>query len=79
MNQELQDLGERVDRMLSLSRRLADENAMLREQLAAARSANEQLRQRVGEARARVEAALSRLPAEGEDIPTDSPSESSRT
>ena len=62
MDQELQELGERVERMLSLSRRLADENATLREELAAARLANEQLQQRIGEARARVEAALSRLP-----------------
>ncbi|MCM5572208.1 DUF904 domain-containing protein [Burkholderiaceae bacterium FT117] len=63
MDQELQELGERVERMLSLSRRLADENATLRDQLAAAKVANEQLQQRIAEARARVEAALSRLPA----------------
>lgn len=63
MNQELQELGERVDRMIALSRRLADENASLRDQLVAARVANEQLQQRVAEARARVEAAMSRLPA----------------
>lgn len=62
MDQELQELGERVERMLSLSRRLADENATLRDQLAAARAANEQLQQRMAEARSRVEAALSRLP-----------------
>lgn len=76
MNQELQDLGERVDRMLSLSRRLADENAMLREQLAAARVANEQLRKRIGEARARVESALSRLPEVGDESPLESPAPS---
>ena len=73
MDQELQELGERVERMLSLSRRLADENATLRDQLAAARVANEQLQQRIAEARSRVEAALSRLPvpasgAAGTDI-----------
>ena len=63
MDQELQELGERVERMLSLSRRLADENASLRNQLATATVANEQLQQRIADARARVEAALARLPA----------------
>lgn len=62
MDQELQELGDRVDRVLEISRRLADENATLRDQLAAARVANEQMQQRIAEARSRVEAALSRLP-----------------
>lgn len=62
MDQELQELGERVARMLSLARRLADENASLREQLAAAQVTNTQLQERICEARSRVEAALSRLP-----------------
>ena len=62
MDQELQELGDRVERVLSIARRLADENAGLRDQLAAARAANEQLQQRIAEARARVENALSRLP-----------------
>lgn len=63
MDQELQELGERIERMLSLSRRLADENIALRNQLATATVANEQLQQRIADARARVEAALARLPA----------------
>lgn len=63
MDQELQELGERIERMLSLSRRLADENIALRDQLATATVANEQLQQRIADARARVEAALARLPA----------------
>ncbi|MFA7665072.1 MAG: DUF904 domain-containing protein [Burkholderiaceae bacterium] len=63
MDQELQELGERVERILSLSRRLADENAALRGRLATATAANEQLQQRIAEARARVEAALARLPS----------------
>ena len=69
MDQELQALGERVDRILTLARRLADENATQREQLVAARNDNERLQQRIDEARARVETALSRLPAAllGED------------
>lgn len=73
MDQELQELGARVERMLALSRRLADDNATLRDQLAAARVANEQLQQRIAEARARVEAALSRLPAPASGAGTDAP------
>lgn len=63
MDQELQELGERIERMLSLSRRLADENAALRDRLSAATAANEQLQLRIADARVRVEAALARLPA----------------
>ncbi len=67
MDQEVDQLGERVERMLALVRRLADENANLRDQLEASRSANQQLQQRIAEARARVESALARLP-----LPADS-------
>ena len=63
MDQELQQLGDRVERVLTIARRLADENAGLRAELESARTANEQLQQRIAEARARVERALSRLPA----------------
>lgn len=66
MNQEVDQLGERIDRMLQVVRRLADENANLRDQLAASRNANEQLQQRIAEARARVESALARLPLPAE-------------
>ena len=52
--------------MLQVVRRLADENANLRDQLAASRNANEQLQQRIAEARARVESALARLPLPAE-------------
>src|SRR5690606_2303924 len=67
MDQDVDQLGERVERMLELVRRLADENANLRDQLEASRSANQQLQQRIAEARARVESALARLP-----LPADS-------
>ena len=62
MDHEVDQLGERVERILQVVRRLADENANLRDQLAASRSVNEQLQQRIAEARARVESALARLP-----------------
>jgi uncharacterized protein (TIGR02449 family) len=67
MDQEVEQLGERIERMLQLVRRLADENANLRDQLQASRGASEQLQQRIAEARARVESALARLP-----LPADS-------
>jgi uncharacterized protein (TIGR02449 family) len=74
MDQELQELGELVARILALSRRLADDNVALREQLTAAQSTNAQLQERICEARSRVEAALSRLPATALDAAgTDSP------
>ena len=67
MDQEVEQLGERIERMLQLVRRLADENANLRDQLQASRGVSEQLQQRIAEARARVESALARLP-----LPADS-------
>lgn len=74
MDQELQDLGELVARILALSRHLADDNLALREQLSVAQSNNAQLQERICEARSRVEAALSRLPANALDAAgTDSP------
>lgn len=62
MEEEIQGLSERVERLIALARRLADDNAALRAQLAEARRANDQLQQRMSDARERVEAALSRLP-----------------
>lgn len=62
-SQEIERLGERVEQILATVRRLADENASLREQLAASRDANEHLQQRIAEARERVQAAIARLPA----------------
>ncbi|HEY0878712.1 MAG TPA: hypothetical protein VGE10_09690 [Zeimonas sp.] len=61
-SQEVERLGERVEQILATVRRLADENASLREQLAASRDTSEHLQQRINEARERVQAALARLP-----------------
>lgn len=60
---EVEELGKRVEQILAVVRRLADENVSLREQLAASHETNEQLQQRIAEARTRVQAALARLPA----------------
>lgn len=68
MNDELQALQERIERLLQGSRRLADENRRLHAELAEAREARQRIERRMGEARVRVEAALSRLPSFGEDL-----------
>lgn len=62
MEEEIQGLSERIERLLAIVRRLSEDNADLRAQIAHARSAQADLQQRMNDARARVEAALSRLP-----------------
>jgi uncharacterized protein (TIGR02449 family) len=62
MEQEIQGLSERIERLLATARKLADDNAKLRTALAESRKNNAELQQRINEARARVESALSRLP-----------------
>ena len=62
MDEEIDTLAQRVDRLVALSRRLADENQRLRTLVEESRAAEQALRERMDEARARVEAALSRLP-----------------
>lgn len=62
MNQELDQLFERTDRLLDIVRRLSQENLQLRAQLSDAQSAQAALRERMKQACERVESALSRLP-----------------
>ncbi len=62
MDNEIQVLGERVSRLVEISRRLADENRTLKGRLGDAVAARADLEQRVAQARARVESALARLP-----------------
>jgi uncharacterized protein (TIGR02449 family) len=62
MEKDLQALGERVSRLVEISRRLAEENRALKGRLGDAVAAREGLEQRVADARARVESALARLP-----------------
>jgi len=67
MEEELQALQERIERLLQGSRRLADENQRLQAELLESREARLRLERRMSEARSRVEAALSRLPAFADD------------
>lgn len=62
MDNDIQVLGERVTRLIEISRRLAEENRTLKGRLNDAVAARADLEQRVAEARARVESALTRLP-----------------
>ena len=62
MDNDIQVLGERVTRLVEISRRLAEENRTLKGRLGDAVAARADLEQRVAEARARVESALARLP-----------------
>ncbi|MBM3406363.1 MAG: TIGR02449 family protein [Betaproteobacteria bacterium] len=62
----MQLLSEQIDRLLANMRRLVDENARLKAALSNSQASNADLRERMADARSRVEFALSRLPA---DIP----------
>jgi uncharacterized protein (TIGR02449 family) len=62
MDKDIQVLGERVSRLVEISRRLAEENRALKARLGDAVALRADLEQRVAEARARVESALARLP-----------------
>jgi len=62
MDAELQTIVASAQRLLTLSRRLAQENSALLERLEEAQSRIELLQRRTAEARTRVEAALERLP-----------------
>lgn len=71
MNPELERLEQQLDRLIAAARRLADENAALRRDLAAAREQGRELEHRMDEARERVRGALARLPAEAADPELD--------
>lgn len=68
MENDLQALQERIQRLLDGARRLADENSRLKAELAESREARQRIERRMSEARSRVEAALSRLPAFTDDL-----------
>lgn len=62
MDAELLALDERIGRLIALAERLRSENGDLRQQLAATRHENSQLRDKVEAARGRLEDLLSRIP-----------------
>jgi uncharacterized protein (TIGR02449 family) len=61
----LTDLTDRVERLLLRHDEITRTNELLREQVAALTQERDSLRSRLNAARARVDALLERLPAEG--------------
>jgi chromosome segregation ATPase len=61
---KLDDLAERVDRLVLRHQELKRTTALIAEQLVAVTSERDSLRSRLGAARSRVDALLQRLPAE---------------
>ncbi len=59
----LQDLAERIDRLLLRHQELERTNTLLREQLGGVSSERDSLKSRLTAARARIDALLERLPA----------------
>jgi cell division protein ZapB len=68
----LEDLAERVDRLLLRHEELKRSNTLLEEQVTALTTERDSLRSRLAAARSRIDALLARLPAEaknGNDAP----------
>jgi len=72
---KLDDLAERVDRLVLRHGELRRSTALVEQQLAAMTAERDNLRLRLATARSRVDALLQRLPPEGaEPLAPDSPS-----
>ncbi len=61
---QLQDLAERVERLLLRHQELQRTNSLLEQQLASVTQERDNLRSRLNAARSRIDALLERLPAE---------------
>jgi len=63
----LQDLAERIDRLVLRHEELKRTSALIEQQLAAVTTERDGLRSRLAAARSRIDALLARLPAESKD------------
>lgn len=63
----LQDLAERIDRLVLRHEELKRTSALIEQELAAVTSERDSLRSRLAAARARIDALLARLPEQGKD------------
>jgi cell division protein ZapB len=63
---ELDILDEKISQLVKLCHRLRTNNQELRQELAAAQSANKQLSEKIAAARTRLETLLTRLPEDEE-------------
>lgn len=70
---KLQELADRVERLLLRHQELQRTNALLERQLAATAQERDQLRARLSAARSRIDALLERLPAEARDTTGSAP------
>ena len=61
---KLEDLAERVDRLVMRHQELKRTSALIEQQLLAVTAERDSLRSRLGAARARIDALLERLPAD---------------
>ena len=61
---KLEDLAERVDRLVLRHQELKRTSGLIEQQLAAVTAERDSLRSRLGAARARIDALLERLPAD---------------
>lgn len=66
---QLQDLAERVERLLLRHQELQRTNALLEQQLVSVTQERDSLRSRLNAACSRIDALLERLPAEAGDAP----------
>ena len=73
---KLEDLAERVDRLLLRHQELKRTSTLLAEQHAAVTGERDSLRSRLAAARARIDARLARLPAEDAAAPAAEPGRS---
>ncbi|TMH08436.1 MAG: DUF904 domain-containing protein [Betaproteobacteria bacterium] len=62
----IEEIAERVERLLLRHEELKRTNALLQQQLATVTGERDSLRSRLGAARSRIDALLERLPADGE-------------
>lgn len=63
----LQDLAERIDRLVLRHEELKRTSALIEQQLATVTNERDSLRSRLAAARSRIDALLARLPAESKD------------
>jgi chromosome segregation ATPase len=76
---KLEDLAERVDRLVLRHQELKRTSALIAQQLVAVTNERDSLRSRLAAARSRIDALLARLPAEAaEDTPPSMPAAGER-
>ena len=70
MEAQLKSLEDKLAQLIKLTRQLRTENHQLRQEIAAAQSANRRLEEKIGGATQRLEALLQHLPESAERAPS---------